>query len=118
MEWFKVEKGTGERDKIESTSSQEAESVCKRTQAKTAKEYHVLKRCWILAKLDQTKVARYIERANPSGEVGKLGKRSTDLFACAEIVDFYVAIEHILRARTADFIKQAYGEEVCFIDMV
>jgi hypothetical protein len=118
MEWFKVKNVTGELDKLESTSGQEVESVCKRIQAKTAKEYHVLKRCWILAKLVQIKVAGYIERANPSGEVGKLGKRSTDLFAVTEIGDFYVAIKNILRARTADFIEQAYREEVCFIDMI
>jgi hypothetical protein len=57
------------------------------------------------ARLVQSKVAiyaRYIERANPSGEVGRLGKRSTDLCAFTECVDLYVAI----------------GEEVCFIDMV
>ena len=63
-------------------------------------------------------VVRYIERANPSGEVGRLGKRLTDLCACREFVDFYVAIENTLRARTADFIEQAYGGEVCFVDMV
>ena len=121
MEWFKVKIVTGERDKLESTSAQEAESVCKRIQAKTAKEYHVLKRCRgfrLIAKLVQFGFSRYIERANPSGEVGRLGKRSTDLFACAECVDFYVAIENTLRARTADFVEQAYGEEVCFIDMI
>jgi hypothetical protein len=43
MEWFKVKIVTGERDKLETTSAQEAESVCKSIQAKTAKEYHVLK---------------------------------------------------------------------------
>jgi hypothetical protein len=43
MERFKVEIVTGERDKLESTSAQEAESACKCIQAKTAKEYHVLK---------------------------------------------------------------------------
>jgi hypothetical protein len=74
------------------------------------------------------KVARYFERANPSGEVGKPGKRLTevgklgkclrDLCASTGFVDLYVAIENILRARTADFVEQAYGEEVCFIDMI
>jgi hypothetical protein len=62
--------------------------------------------------------SRYIERANPSGEVGRLGKRLTDLVAFMVFVDFYVAIENTLRARTADFIEQAYCEEVWFIDMV
>jgi hypothetical protein len=112
VEMFKVKIVTGERDKLESTS---AESVCKRIQAKTAKEYHVLKRCRrfrFVAKLVQFIAIRYIERANPSGEVGRLGKRSTDLCACAEFDDFYVTIENILRARTADFIEQAYVEEV------
>jgi hypothetical protein len=71
-----------------------------------------------MAKSVQFIAVRYIERANPSGEVGRLGKRSTDLFACAECVDFYVAIENTLRARTAEFIEQAYSEEVCFIDII
>jgi hypothetical protein len=61
---------------------------------------------------------RYIERANPSGEVGRLGKRLTDSCTFMEFVDLYVAIENTLRARTADFVEQAYGEEVCFIDMI
>jgi hypothetical protein len=64
-----------------------------------------------MAKLVQF-IVRYIERANSSGEVGRLGKRSTDLFACAEFVDFYVAIENALRARTAEFIERAYSEKV------
>jgi hypothetical protein len=75
----------------------------------------------VIEKLVQFKVAiyaRYIERANPSGEVGKLGKRLTDLFACAECFYFYVAIENTLRARTAYFIERAYSEEVCFIDII
>jgi hypothetical protein len=123
MEWFKVVKveiETGERDKLESTSAQEAERVCKRTHAKTAKEYHVLKRCrhFQTAKLVKLIAVRYIERANPPGKVGRPGKRSTDSFACAECFDFYVAIENTLRARTANFIEQAYGEEVCFIDII
>jgi hypothetical protein len=121
MEWFKVKTDTGERDKLESTSAQEAERVCKGTHAKTAKEYHVLKRCRhfrLMAKLVQFIAVRYIERANPPGKVGRPGKRSTDLFACAECFDCYVAIENILRARAADFIEEAYSEEVCFIDMI
>jgi hypothetical protein len=62
MEWFRVKLFTGERDKLESTSAQEAESVCKRIQAKMAKEYHVLKRCQkfqIIEKLAHSKVAVY-----------------------------------------------------------
>ena len=108
MEWLKAEIVTGERDKLERTSAQEAASVCKRTHAKTAKKYHVLKRFRyfrILEKFVQCIVVRYIERANPFGEMGRPGKRSTDLFACAELLDFYVAIENTLRARTADFIE-------------
>ena len=124
MEWFKVNIVTGERDKLESTSAQEVETVCKIIQDKTAKEYHVLKRCrkfLFIEKFAKFKVvmnARYIERANPSGEVGRLGKRLTDLWACTEFVYFYVAIKNILRARAADFIEQAYGEEVCFVYMI
>ena len=121
MKWFKVITFTGERDKLESTSAQKTETVCKRTHAKTAKEYHVLKRCRefrFIGKLVRCIVARYFERVNPSSEVGRLGKRLTDLCACTEFVDFYVAIENTLRARTADFIDQAYGEEVCFINMI
>jgi hypothetical protein len=59
-----------------------------------------------------------MERANPSGEVGRLGKCLTDLFAFTESVELYVTIENILRARAAGFIEQAYVEEVWFIDMV
>ena len=120
MEWFPAKIITGERDKLESTFGQEAEIACKIIQAKTAKEYHVLNRCRqfrFIEKLEQSKVAR-IERANPSGEVGRLGKRLTELYALMGFADLYVAIENILRARTADFIEQAYGEEVCFIDMI
>src|ERR1700733_12622525 len=114
MERFKVnivKIVTGERDKLESTSAQEAESVYKTKHAKTAKEYHILKRCRqfrFIEKLEQSKVAR-IERANPSGEVGRLGKRLTELYALMGFADLYVAIENILRAGTADFIEQAYG---------
>ena len=121
MEWFKVVTKTEERDKLESTSAQEAESVCKRTYAKTAKEYHVLKRFRhfrSLAKLVQSIVVRCIERANSSGEMGRPGKRSTKLFAFTDCKNFYVAVENTLRARAADFIEQAYSEEVCFIDMI
>src|ERR1700733_15849926 len=111
MERFKVKTATAEREKLESTSAQEVESVCKRKQAKTAKEYHVLKRCREFRFIEKLvpltavchknkKVDRYIERANPSGDVGRLGKRLTDLCAFTEFVDFYVAIKNTLRART------------------
>jgi hypothetical protein len=123
MEWFPAKIVTGERDKLESTSGQEVVVIVfKRMHLKTAKEYHVLKRCRqfrFIEKLVQLfKKARYNERANPSGEVGRLGKRLTDLCAFTEPADSHFAIENILRARTADFIEQAYGEEVWFIDMI
>jgi hypothetical protein len=118
MEWFKVKTIAGERGKLESTSTEDAEMACKALQVKPAKVCHILKRCpqfRIIANIFS--MANYFERVNPFSKVGWLGKCLNGSVSSVYI-NSYVAIEDTLRARTADFIEQAYGEEVCFIDMI
>jgi hypothetical protein len=58
--------------------------------------------------------SRYTEQSNASGKVGRLGKGITNFKVFA---NSYIAIEDILCARTADFVKLAYFCEACFIEM-
>ena len=55
-----------------------------------------------------------LERANPSGKVGRLSKSLNDMFAPI----IYLAIKDILRARAADFVDSAHSGEVVYIDML
>jgi hypothetical protein len=131
-EWTRGEKSIGERDKLESISTHVTEicakvsirvtGMCITKEAKTAEVYHVpqwfLQSTFLPFSPFYVIVIRYFERANPSGKVGWLGKRLTDLSGATEFVHSYVMIEEILRARTTNFVEQAYISEICCIDML
>jgi hypothetical protein len=55
-----------------------------------------------------------LERANPSGKIGGVGKRPNDTFA----ISLYLAIKYILRTKAADFADLAKSEQVVFTDML
>ena len=112
MECLNLESAAGEREKFERTFLQDTE-ICTKTQAKSAKVYHVLQST---AQIRIT--ASYFKRASSSGKDDRLGKCMTNLGVLARSFNLYVAIEDILRQRTADFVEYANFDKACSINML
>ena len=112
MECLNLESAAGEREKFERTFLQDTE-ICTKTQAKSAKVYHVLQST---AQFRITVCC--FERANPSGKDDRLGKCLTKLNVSANSFNLYVAIKDILSAKTADFVEHADFGKACSINML